>query len=303
MRALPAILAVLLGTLGCVEEPPASDWTVYTEIVGRQPVERRDLPRCQALQDPALAGDCALTVALGLAEVEGASAHTRCAAVQVGLWQDECHFIAAERARSRGKLDAAIKLCESAGRFAPDCAFHLWQRAMRTLAQRVVLDDLDDHQIQMRRVHARWAARVGHISDFDSMFWRKLFRAVWDGVSRVDPAICTQLDPDLAERCRMGALIHLDHALRASLRNEAWTTAFCALQVPSISALTALPEAFPELDRFPTHPAHQAVVDAFHTGHCKLDSLPPHPDPPRRSISDRSAPEAQGRTAAPTQSR
>jgi len=264
-----------------------------------------DLSRCIALEDPSLAGDCALTVALGLARPDGRDAHIHCAEVPEGLWRQECHFIAAERARSSGQVKAAIKLCEQAGRFAADCAFHLWQRAMRTLAKRIVLERMAEQQPRMRNVHARWAKRVGHISEFDAIFWRKLFRAVWDGVSRVDPAICTILDPDLEAQCRLGAQIHFHHAFRASLRSEAWTAAFCAGEPPAVSELPALADAFPGLGRFPDHPDHQRAVAAFHKGQCVDGVLPPHPDPPRAILDARTlkTKAAQDRTSAPTQAK
>ncbi len=316
MRPLPAILALLLCATSCTQSPPADklteaapqgNWAIYTEIVGRDPKLLEDLPRCTAMDDASLAGDCALTVALGVAKAQGIAPQTHCSKVPEGMWKDECFFIAAERARSSGKVDLAVKLCEQAGRFTPDCAFHLWQRAMRTLAKRIVLSTMVDQQDQMRTVHKRWAKRVGHISDFDDMFWRKLFRAVWDGVARVDPGICSNLEPDLAERCVLGARIHLDHALRASLRQEAWATAFCEGDAPAVDTLGELPEAFPELNRFPAHPLHQATVESFHQTRCTTGKLPPHPDPPRRVMTDRpSGPakqQGQGRTDAPTQSR
>jgi len=286
-RRLPILVAVSV-LIGCTTAPPKADWAIYSEIIATRPAQITDLPRCLDLADPALAGDCALSVALGTAAAEGLLADAYCLEVPEGIWRSECYFIAAEKARSTGHPDQAIVLCGQAGSFAADCAFHLWQRSMRSMAKRIVLSEMHSQQDQMRRVHDRWSGRVDHISEFDSIFWRKLFRAVWDGVSRVDPEICGSLDADLLQWCRVGAKIHLDHALRASLRNDAWTSAFCAQAAPQIDDLLKLPEAFPELGRFPPHPAHQAVVDAFHRGQCQSGQLPPHPDPPRRTITGRS---------------
>lgn len=305
MRRAAAIGLMVLHPLACSDPVPDPDWQIYQQIVEQSPAQATDLPRCTALADPSLAGDCALSVALGLAESGAMDALESCAAVPESLWREECHFIAAERARSAGEIDTAIALCEQAGRFAADCAFHLWQRAMRSLALRIVLETMNEQQPKMRSVHARWSKRVSHISEFDAIFWRKLFRAVWDGVSRVDPDICASLDPDLAKQCQLGAKIHLHHALRAAQRSEAWSTAFCAGQPPPVSALITLPEPFPELDRFPDHPLHQAQVAAHHKATCEGGPPPPHPDPPRAILDSRTLKPSstQGRTEPATQSR
>ena len=301
MRQLFLISTVALGLVACTEEEvPDSDWSIYTQIIEKSPPDATDIARCTSINEPSLAGDCALTVALTSAKDQKLPFHSHCPQVPQGLWREECHFVAAEKARSAGEIDVAIELCEKSGRFAPDCSFHLWQRAMRTLAKRVVLDDLTAQQETMHALHARWSERVGHMSDFDSMFWRKLFRAVWDGVARVDPSICEALRPDLQIQCELGAQIHLDQAMRASLRSETWAGAFCATELSGMAALSQLPDAFPELERFPEHPAHLRVVKGFHHAHCTNGELPPHPDPPRRALKKRVP---QDRTIAPTQSK
>jgi hypothetical protein len=302
---LTTIAALALIPLACIDTGPRPDWQIYAEIVERRPAQVSDLVRCQALQEQTLAGDCAFSVVMVLAKQEGTSIQSRCAEVPEGVWREECFFVGAERARSGGDLPLAVQLCEKSGQFASDCAFHLWQRAMRTLAKRIMLETLAEQQPRMRSLHARWSELVGHFSEFDSIYWRKLFRAIWDGVYLVNPEICDQLDPDMQGHCLFGARIHLDHAIRASLREPEWSEQFCAGSAPRVSALMALPGGFPELDRFPDHPAHQATVDGFYRGVCAGESMPAHPDPPRRKLTERerAPPATQERTEAPTQAR
>lgn len=305
MTRLATIAALALIPLACIDTEARPDWQIYAEIVEQRPAQASDLVRCRSLQEITLAGDCALSVVTGLAKQEGTSIHERCAEVPDGVWREECFFVGAERARSKGNLPLAIQLCEKSGQFASDCAFHLWQRAMRTLAKRIMLQTLAEQQPQMRAFHARWSERVGHFSGFDAIYWRKLFRAIWDGVYLVNPEICSQLDADVQEHCLFGARIHLDHAIRASLREPEWSELFCAGQAPKVSALMALPGGFPELDRFPDHPVHQATVDGFYQGICARQGMPAHPDPPRRKLSEReqAAESTQERTEPPTQAK
>jgi hypothetical protein len=302
MARSASLLVLLLSLLGCGERGPDADWKIYTQIVQKRPAVAEDLPRCTALADLTLAGDCALSVVLSLTEQDGTGLHMRCGKVPAGVWRAECRFIAAERARSAGKVKLAIRLCEQTDSFASDCAFHLWQRAMRTLAQRIVLQSMAEQQPKMRSLHSRWFERVGHFSGFSAIYWRKLFRAIWDGVYLIDPDICSQLDPDIEPHCLLGARIHLDHAIRASLREESWKQHFCAGTAPSVAELKHIPGGFPELDRFGDHPAHQAVLTEFHAQACADLPMPKHPDPPRRKLTERERP-AQDRTAPSTQSK
>lgn len=291
-------------SLACSMSSSQPDWQVYAQTIAKESPTEADMRTCDTLQDRTLAGDCSLTIATRLSRQGDVPLQTSCPQVSPGVWQEECYFVAAERARSAGQVPTAIKLCQQSGQFAPDCAFHLWQRAMRSLAQRIVLETMAEQQDRMRSQHQRWSERVGSFSNFDSIYWRKLFRAIWDGVSRVDPVICDVLDPDLIPKCRIGAQIHLDHAIRASLRQDEWGAAFCATQSPKVSELQRLPSGFPELDRFPDHPFSQGIVDTFHRAHCAGEPLPDHPDPPRRKMTtrERSAPD-QDLTAPPTQSK
>ncbi len=83
---------------------------------------------CMQIQDEFMRGDCAL---------DPASKLERCDELPVGVWRDECWFIVGESYRDGGLQADRVKAaetCSKAGRFANDCAYHLWQFRLGHLA-------------------------------------------------------------------------------------------------------------------------------------------------------------------------
>jgi hypothetical protein len=284
----PLIVALWMGSAGChLADRP--DWAIYEDVVTRSPHRRGDFADCARLVDPNLRGDCAMLVALGVAAEERRAPDTHCGEVPEALWRDECHFLAAEALRKRGNTDAAVQACRAAGRFASDCALHLWQRASVALVKRHGHGRLADMAEPARRMYTRWEARVGDFSDFRTRFWLKVFRQLWSEPRPVDAHLCAELGAELQPKCVAGAGVVLDQALRVSLSDPKWAEAFCASEAPSSGGLSALPNPFPELARFQAHPGLDVVVQTFHQSFCDRGGVPPHPDPPGRIPSGRPA--------------
>ncbi len=302
MRPL-SIVAIAVAPLigGCARETP--QWEVYAEIVADpSPDPERDIPRCLQLTDPDFAGDCALTVALRGAQSASQAPDTWCDAIPADPWGFECRFQAAEVLRSNGETDRAVALCRQAGRFARDCALHLWQKAVHTLARSTEPADLVTVIPSARRMHARWLARVGQYSDFDSLFWRKFFRVVFNSKTRVDVAHCDPLPDDLMKRCQNAVVVILDQALRTAAGKARWRAAFCDSPSPTLATLVTLPDAFDRLTTIAPHPHLDAFIAEFHTPVCTQSRMPPWPDPPP-SLDDPTqafeSPEISGKRSAP----
>lgn len=108
LRPGPALTGAAL--LGCVGAPTEAERYARALKAG-------DPAACRALTDEDLRADCLLASV----EAEGPARPERAAAIceelAAGVWQDECWFVLAERARRP-------ELCEKAGRFQDDCRLH-----------------------------------------------------------------------------------------------------------------------------------------------------------------------------------
>lgn len=210
--------------------PDAADRETYAELVAEPaPDADRDLPRCLAIADPDLAGDCAMAVALR-AGVRAKEPAKFCDRVPSGPWQFECSFQAAEELRKKTRRDDAIAACSRSGPFQDRCYFHLWQedilRAQQGLSaeERAAVkpgtldpaghglgaDRIEEAVALGEPVYAEWSARFGpdwrashgdlpmgvpmDDTSFAAVFWTRFFVQLF----AMDP------DPDAAACDRIG---------------------------------------------------------------------------------------------------
>lgn len=110
----------MLLLLACAPSPTHDHATYQAVVAAPSGDVAADLARCATIADADLAGDCALVAAAD-----------HCDQIAPGLWRDECWFQAAEAANRRGDATAAIDACGAAGRFAPECTYHLWRQAAK----------------------------------------------------------------------------------------------------------------------------------------------------------------------------
>lgn len=121
----------LVLLLACAGASTADNEAYLAILREPRPEVDRDLPRCAALADPSLAGDCALAVA-SRASIRDPDA---CDAVPAGVWREECWFQVMETRRRQGRWDEAVAACDRTGRFHDRCQYHLWEEDILRLLQ------------------------------------------------------------------------------------------------------------------------------------------------------------------------
>lgn len=202
---------ILALALGCAGPPPvdADARAAYLALVAAPSGDPAvDLARCRGLPDADLAGDCALVAALAADPVA-------CGAIDAGVWRDECWFQAAEIAQRAGDVARAVDRCGRAGRFGPECTYHLWRQAAK------VAQDPDPAVAlaRIRPVEAAWVARLGAEAVWTgetlpgecpdrrvgALFWCVFWTEEMGAVPTPDLAVCDALAVG-REGCVIGAL-------------------------------------------------------------------------------------------------
>lgn len=119
-------LGLVLLVAGCGSEPAPSrteDLRTYAALAGSS-----DPSACSGIRDDSLRGECTSMAAAALAARDPAAAEAACAAMTAGFWQDECWFLVADAAGSRG-ADVARR-CGEAGRLRNQCLAHAFDREL-----------------------------------------------------------------------------------------------------------------------------------------------------------------------------
>ncbi len=203
MRTGP--LGVVLGLVAC-QTPPldgSADRSRYLAVLSQRRIEPEPgLEQCRAIDDSTLAGDCALYVVMVESRrPEGAPARW-CEQVPAGTWRDECWFVAGEKARRDGKLEASARYCMEAGAFKDDCAQHLWQSEVHRLIHRRGSGAFGEALPAAESVYGKWAPLLAAQSDFDARFWAKFFQNGFEGQGGfVDLSHCDALPEPHNARC------------------------------------------------------------------------------------------------------
>lgn len=209
MSCPPKLLAavVAVAASGCAPDatqgPSPADRAVYTAVVADARVTpRAGLARCSEIQDPALAGDCALHVVSAEARREDGRPAQWCGQVPAGTWRDECWFVSAEASKRRGNEAEAAGACLQAGAFRDDCAQHLWQSEVHRLIHRRGARGFAAALPDAEALHARWAPHLDAETDFSTRFWAKFYQNGFEGQGAfVDLDACDVLAEPHTERC------------------------------------------------------------------------------------------------------
>lgn len=167
------------------------------------PLDEVRLEDCAEIRSDDLRGDCQLYAAQVLGRTDGFG--ELCVGVDDGVWRDECYFLAAEQARRIGedKRDAG-RLCARSGRFANDCAQHLWQTGLKRTVD-ANSDDLERVVTKTRALYCYWEPVLGEDTDFRVRFWQRAFSGWYERHQELDPSMCDALEPAAADHCHRAA--------------------------------------------------------------------------------------------------
>lgn len=117
-------LVLLVASCGSEAGPSrAEDLRTYAALAGSEEPDA-----CGVIVDAGLRGECTSMAAAALAPREPAAAEAACEAMEAGFWKDECWFLVADAAGSRG-ADVARR-CGQAGRLRNQCLAHAFDREL-----------------------------------------------------------------------------------------------------------------------------------------------------------------------------
>lgn len=243
-----------LCLLGCSGGSSDQDRANYTAVLSSPRPPEDALRRCAEIVDPALAGDCALVV-VAQAPEPGAL----CESVPAGMWREECWFLAAEATNRSGDALSAAGLCQKSGRFALDCAQHLWQTPVHGLIHGPGAVAFGEVIPKAEALYAAWAPMMVEQTDFEQRFWSKFFGNGFEGQgSPVDLDWCTPLSPARQEACITAGIAYYAREIGPSVERAGGLEAMCALDEPDVAALSVWLTAAPD-PRLDSEAARRAV--------------------------------------------
>jgi len=189
---------------------------LYIEVLNaRKDTREADFERCKQLAEPGYRGDCMLTVALRLG-VRQDNPSMFCDRISSGTWRDECWFQAAEHRHKQVRVNEAVSLCQSAGRFRSRCEYHLWDadvgRAMREAGD-IPGGDLvrivePVEVIWSKRLGAEWTpgdldfADIEEDSTFEAVFWTRVMQRWHHHRELLDLTVCQTVPDEHVLICR-----------------------------------------------------------------------------------------------------
>lgn len=228
--------------IACGREEPSDAVTYSAVLADRDRPPDEALAACRTLVDPALQGDCAL-VAASRSEQPG----VHCPQVPLGVWQEECWFIAAEAVNRLGEAEQAATLCQRAGRFRLDCAQHLWQTPVHQLIHSRGAAGFLEALPEAAALHDAWAPVLAAQSDFESRFWAKFFGNGFEGQGLpITTRWCIPLPRTHQAACRNAAAAFLARELGPAVEQPARLMAFCRLPAPGVEAVRLWLDAEPD---------------------------------------------------------
>ena len=271
-------VVLLFAVFGCGEAGPkvTEEAQIYASIVGDPaPVVERDMDRCHALRDEAVAGDCALVVARQAAKVAGQPPETHCERIEVEGWRAECWFLAAEEYRRKGTRDKAARACGQSGKYANDCAQHLWQQDLGRVASRNTVYDLTAAVEKGKAMAEKWSAILNQSdagSDFELRFWRRFYERCFEYKrNSLEIARCDTLSGADRERCRLSVGHLYMRRLRDRVLVPGGRAALCGLDpVNVITAGRVMSGLNAQSDTL-----LQTVLEEQYTQICVKDTLEP----------------------------
>ncbi len=269
-RRRDLLLVSLLVLGGCADqhEHGDEDRQHYAAGVGGTSPEER-LAHCQAIEDPALRGDCLSLLATAVDQLASHTATELCESIASSPWKEECFFLAAEQARSDGAFEQAAKHCLRAGPFLEDCSVHLWQDQLRAALLPGGLESLLEHPEKVIAIHDRWSERLQLGEDFDRRFWDRCFQVALERQPSVDILACERMRPTWQEPCMRAAVQSYRARLQRALGMGGLHDEFCALSADelsttSVARIRAMPAA-------PEHPRLTKLLALTQAHRCKGD--------------------------------
>jgi hypothetical protein len=184
------------------------------------------LEACGALQDPDLAGDCALKAAHRAIRHGHGEPDDLCPRLPGELWQAECWFEAAELA-GRKSAREAIALCDRASPFVEDCRQHLWQDHVKRLVDQRGPDGFGELLPQAQELHDAWELLLGEGAEFEFRFWRRYYQAGLGAMSPLDLEVCEPLPALHRERCLEAAVAGWRERLEQALDRPKTRSLIC----------------------------------------------------------------------------
>lgn len=192
----------LLLLLACEPARVATDVARYDQLLREGFTDpEQALGVCASLSDPALAGDCALVIAMQASKGMRQDPAVWCARVPEGAWRDECHFEGAEMMARRGQTERAAALCGAAGAFRDDCGMHLWMGELSRVSAGMGPGQLQERLPTANQLYERWAPALAEHSDMETRYWQMFYQAAFGPSAAVDLSLCAPLPPEDARRC------------------------------------------------------------------------------------------------------
>jgi hypothetical protein len=234
---------MLLALLGCGHDAAEHDRARYASVLRSPTPAAATLARCKEIQDPALAGDCSLVV---IAAAEAAPG-TLCGEVPEGMWREECWFLAAEAINRSGDALLAAQMCQRSGRFAMDCAQHLWQTPVHTLIHEPGAAAFATALPQAEALYSAWSPMMDEQTDFAERFWSKFFGNGFEGQGLpVDLRWCEPVSLPHQEDCIAAGVAHYTREIGPHIERSGGLKEVCDLTTHDVSSLSRWIAAVPD---------------------------------------------------------
>jgi hypothetical protein len=167
------------------------------------------------------------------------------------MWREECWFLAAEASNRSGDSLSAAALCQKSGRFALDCAQHLWQTPVHGLIHGPGAEAFAAVLPRAEALYDAWAPLMVAQTDFEERFWSKFFGNGFEGQGEpVDLGWCSPLPTARRGACDAAGVAHYAREIGPRVEQAGGLEAMCALTAPGVASLsrwlTAAPD--PRLD-------------------------------------------------------
>lgn len=230
--------------LGCdTPDRGAADREHYEAALRDPRPTQPALVLCQKIHDAELAGDCALSV-VTVADVPPGSL---CEQIPDGKWREECWFLSAEAINRRGDALQAARYCQKAGRFALDCAQHLWQTPVHALIHGPGADAFAEVLPEAEALYSAWEPSMAAQTDFAERFWAKFFGNGFEGQgSPVDLRWCDPLPEGHRAACVSAGVSHYAREIGPRVESAGGLEPMCALPVVDVEALSPWLTAVPD---------------------------------------------------------
>jgi len=167
------------------------------------------------------------------------------------MWREECWFLAAEAVNRSGDALLAAQLCAQSGRFAMDCAQHLWQTPVHTLIHGPGAASFAAVLPQAEALYTAWSPLMDAQTDFADRFWSKFFGNGFEGQGQpIDLGWCVPVSSLRRADCFEAGVAHYAREIGPHVERAGGLLEMCALPSPDVVALSRWLDAVsdPRLD-------------------------------------------------------